>query len=375
MRKYYFFLILITGIFLYLGLRLGAEIGWPVWLGLFYIFVGVLFYPLKWLRKSSMNRIEHLWRWKAYMDLGLLCFLFSLVVLRDLVFLPLGALRPDWQPALFSAASSWIVIGISIIALLFGVWAARSGPRLKRIKIPLTDLPQGLEGFRIVQISDLHIGPTIGIKYVEKVVRIANSLRPDLTVLTGDIVDGDIDHHLDGVRSLAQLRSTHQSLMVTGNHEYYWNGPAWISAFENLGVQVLLNSRTLLQHKGEEILVAGVLDPAVILENAESGPDVKEALGPPATSAVKILLAHQPDFAHEASSLGFHLMLSGHTHGGQIFPLTLFIHSMQEFVKGLKKSGAMWVYVNQGTGYWGPPVRFGTVTEITLLELTRKPAL
>lgn len=374
MRKYQIFLALTIALFFYLAHRLMPGLGWPVAFGLFYVFLGVLFYPLKWLRKSSMNRIQHIWRWKAFMDLGMLCFLLSLVVLRDLIFLPLSYFYPHLQPLAFGPLSSVLIIGLAFAALLLGVYAARSGPRLKRVKIPLARLPAELEGFRIVQISDLHVGPTIGEKYVQKVVRIANSLEPDLTVLTGDIVDGDIEHHLSGAKALADLRSTHPPLMVTGNHEYYWNGPAWIAEFEKMGIHVLKNSRRVLNHEGADVLIAGVLDPAVHLADAAAYPDVPAALGPESAAAAKILLAHQPDFAHEASALGFDLMLSGHTHGGQIFPLTLFIHSVQEFVKGLKSSGSMWVYVNQGTGYWGPPIRFGTVTEITLLELTRKRA-
>lgn len=369
MRQYQLFLTVALVIFFYLAARLSPGIGWPIWLILLYVFAGILFYPLKWLRKSYMNRWQNLWRWKAYMDLGLLCFLFSLVFLRDLILGPLALFRPEWKANMFGPAANWTVVGLSLVALAFGVWAARSGPRIKRVKIPLANLPGGLEGFRIVQISDLHVGPTIGKRYVEKVVGVANSLAPDLTVLTGDIIDGDIDHHVGSVEPLRRLAGS--PLMVTGNHEYYWNGPAWIDVFESLGIHVLLNSRKILNHNGGEVLVAGVLDPAVVLNDPNAKTDLAKALGSVSSADVKILLAHQPDIAPEASAAGFNLLLSGHTHGGQIFPLTLFIHSLQKFVKGLKAAGSMWVYVNQGTGYWGPPIRFGTVTEITVLELAR----
>jgi hypothetical protein len=130
MRKYHVFLVFTIAVFLYLGLRLTPGLGWPVVLGLFYVFLGVLFYPLKWLRKSSMNRIQHLWRWKAYMDLGLLCFLLSLVVLRDLLHWPLKYVNPEWAVELMSPRSSAILILLSWLSLLFGVWGARAGPRL-----------------------------------------------------------------------------------------------------------------------------------------------------------------------------------------------------------------------------------------------------
>lgn len=368
MRRFHF---LLMAIFAYLGFRLSPGLGFSAWIFLALGFLGLLFFPSKWLRKSSMGKWQHSLRWKVYLDIGFLCFLTSFVVLRDLLYLVLLFVQPEWTENFFGLESSLIVVGLAFLALGLGMWTALSGPRVKTVKIPIRNLPSSMEGYRIVQISDLHVGPTIGARYVKKVVSKVNSLVPHLTVLTGDIADGDADHHSEAASHLSQLEPAGQIMYVTGNHEYYWDGPRWIEKFESFGMNVLLNTNKTIYFEDHEILVAGILDPACRLEGHK--PDLKAAsMDMHKNAAVKILLAHQPDIAHEASAAGYDLLLSGHTHAGQFFPFTLFIFSVQKFVKGLKACGKMWVYVNQGTGYWGPPIRLGSVTEITLLELTAK---
>lgn len=364
--------VMIVGFYLYLGFRLSPAMGLWIWPFIAFFFFGIFFFPSQWLRQSSMGRLQNLARWKCYMDVGFLSFLLSLVVARDLIFLPLLWFRPDLKDVLFGGVSSFLLIAAAFVLLKWGVWKALGGPQVKFVRIPIANLPRKLEGYRIAQISDLHVGPTIGSKYVRKVVKIVNALSPNLTVLTGDIIDGDVEHHLPAASHLAELQPAGQILCVTGNHEYYWDGPRWIREFELLGLQVLQNSRRIIEHNSHEILVAGVLDPQAVIAHPDNKPDLEAAFGSQRNSDVKILLAHQPNIAAEAAKAGFDLLLSGHTHAGQFFPFTLFIHSVQEFVRGLKACGKMWVYVNQGTGYWGPPIRLGTVTEITLLELTAK---
>lgn len=364
--------VMVVGFYLYLGFRLSPSMELWIWPFIAFCFFGIFFYPSQWLRQSSMDRWQSIARWKCYMDIGFLCFLLCLVIARDVLFLPVTWFRPDLKELLFGGTSSLILIGAALALLKWGVWKALVGPQVKFVQIPIANLPEKLVGYRIAQISDLHVGPTIGSRYVKKVVQKVNSLYPDLTVLTGDIVDGDVDHHLGAVAHLAELQPFGQILSVTGNHEYYWDGPRWIQEFETLGFHVLQNSCRIIEHKSHEILVAGVLDPQAVIVHPNNKPDLQAAFGKKRDSDVKILLAHQPDIAAEASKAGFDLLLSGHTHAGQFFPFTLFIHSVQEFVRGLKACGKMWVYVNQGTGYWGPPIRLGTVTEITLLELTAK---
>jgi uncharacterized protein len=369
MSKFYIFLVLLF-YYLYSRLSFGLQPWIPI--GLFFVAAGVILYPTTWLRKSSLGPWQHVLRWKVYLDIGILCFLTSFVFIRDLFFLPLTFVDILSYEMVFGPKSSSIVVALSLLALIAGIWTVKRGPKVKTVKIPIANLPQALIGYRIVQISDLHVGPSVGGKYVEKVVNIVNSLVPNMTVLTGDIVDGHVDHHLPAVKRLGRLEPLGQIMYVTGNHEYYWNGPRWILEFEALGMHVLQNSRRIIQFESHEILVAGILDPSASLAHPDLKPDLKAALGEKKDSDVKILLAHQPNIAHEAEKEGFHLLLSGHTHAGQFFPFTLLIFWVQKFVRGLKACGDMWVYVNQGTGYWGPPIRLGTVTEITLLELTRK---
>jgi hypothetical protein len=371
MIRFYSFL---ATLFLYLNWRLSPGLGITVTLALLYVFAGILLYPTPWLRQSEVRKYQHLLRWKVYIDIGLICFLSSFTIIRDLAFLPLTKLNILPVQNIFGASGSLLVISFAVIALIVGIWTAKRGPQVKSVKVPIRNLPDGLEGYRIVQISDLHVGPSVGSKYVKKVVEIVNSLLPNMTVLTGDIVDGHKEHHLPAVKHLGALEPAGQVMYVTGNHEFYWNGPAWISEFEKLGMHVLKNERRIIQHETYEILVAGILDPAAVLANPNLKPDLKAAMGDKKDSDVKILLAHQPNIAFAAEKEGFDLLLSGHTHAGQMFPFTLLIHYFQEFVRGLKACGKMWVYVNQGTGYWGPPIRLGTVTEITLLELTRQEA-
>lgn len=369
MRRFHYFLFVL---FAYLSYRLLPGLGFWTFPILGVVFAGVLLYPTHWLRKSSMQKWQHIFRWFVYMDMGFLTFLACLVFFRDLLYFPVLAIKPEWTENFFGFESSLIILVLSFVALKLGMWNALSGPKIKTVKVPIANLPQSLQGYRIAQISDLHVGPTIGSRYVRKVVQRTNALAPHMTVLTGDIVDGDAEHHLEAVKILKDLEPAGQVMYVTGNHEYYWDGPRWIQEFQDLGLNVLLNSSKRIQHHEHEIHVAGVLDPAVKLFDPKLQPNLVEAGQNMENAAVKILLAHQPDIAYEASEAGYDLLLSGHTHAGQFFPFTWLIFSVQKFVKGLKACGKMWVYVNQGTGYWGPPIRLGTVTEITLLELTAK---
>jgi predicted MPP superfamily phosphohydrolase len=296
-------------------------------------------------------------------------FLFSVTAVRDLIFWPSQFFAPKVFDLVFSAHGSVGLLALATLGLLYGAWQAASGPRIIAVQVPIRNLPRGLHGFKIAQISDLHVGPKIGAKYVQRVVKKVRELEPNLTVLTGDIADGDLKHLREAVLPLQQLGSP--SLYVPGNHEYYWDGPSWIRHFEALGLEPLLNSNKLIEHNEQTILVAGVVDPAARMVHSGLRPDAALAMGPKNDKAsVKILLAHNPSIAREAERVGFDLQISGHTHAGQFFPWTLVVRHVHEFSKGLKACGTMWVYVNQGTGSWGPQVRFGSSTEITLLTLT-----
>ena len=250
-----------------------------------------------------------------------------------------------------------------------GLAQALSGPRARELEVPIEGLPPGLDGLRIVQLSDLHVGPTIRRADVASVVELALSLKPDLIAVTGDLADGDPERLSRQVAPLAGLRAPLGAYYVTGNHEYYWDALAWMAKARQLGLTPLVNEGVVLSHRGERFLVAGVPD--------ESGGHFIDghfphhraaAIGP---ADFKILLAHRPDGVTAAERAGFRLQLSGHTHGGQFFPASLFIGLFHRFTRGLSRHGRMWVHVNPGTGYWGPPHRFGVPAEVTALTLRR----
>ena len=268
---------------------------------------------------------------------------------------------------------------LALLATLWGFWGARRTARVVSVDVPISGLPAGLHGFTVAQISDIHIGPTIGHDYLRRIVARVNALDADMVAITGDLVDGrvvDLAHH---VAPLAGLLSRHGTFFVTGNHEYYSGAQPWIEELQRLGVQVLVNQHVVLQHRGAAedaalpqvaLIVAGVADFSVhhFVESHRSDP-YKALDGAPHEIHTRLLLAHQPRSAPLAALAGFHLQLSGHTHGGQIWPWNHFVQFQQPFTSGLERLQKMWVYTSRGTGYWGPPKRFFVPSEITHLRL------
>lgn len=330
-------------IYFYLGLRLSSH--WSHWAILGGLYLAIMSFPFRKLFKFQL----HL----SYTAMGFMSFLLLFTFLRDVIFLTSQHL---YSPVL--------VIGFTFISLSLGFFNAARGPRIRKIIIPSDQLPDELNGFKIVQISDLHIGPTIGSRYVEKVVRMVNMLEPDLIALTGDIGDGPVKKYRNDISPLGFLKSKHGSFFVTGNHEYYWNANEWLSVMNNLGIINLINRGKIIDHHHKKILVAGVPDPVSRL--------LPDLTGMQETSAhYKILLSHRPGIAHQASISGYDLQLSGHTHGGQFFPWTIVVKIVHKMSKGLHRVNSMWLYVSTGTGSWGPLIRLGTNPEITLLTLTQ----
>ncbi len=159
--------------------------------------------------------------------------------------------------------------------------------------------------------------------------------------------------------------------LVTGNHEYYWGAQKWLEEFQKLGVRVLLNEHAVITKNGRELVIAGIADPTAGQLHASGAPDPEKAIEGAPGNTVKILLAHQPAVYREASRAGFHLQLSGHTHGGQFFPWSIVVALSHRYYKGLQRYENMWLYISRGAGYWGPPLRFAVPAEITLLRLKR----
>ena len=243
-------------------------------------------------------------------------------------------------------------------------------PEIKRVPIKIKSLPNNFKGFKIIQITDLHIGPTIRKDFVEKVVEIANSLKPDLVALTGDFVDGQIHELKNDFAPLKNLKSKHGSYFITGNHEYYSGADAWIEHIKNLGITVLRNENIKIKEGDEFIHLAGIDDWGAQYVHETHGPNYETAFEGCKGSETTILLSHQPKGFHKAVKYNVSLQLSGHTHGGQIWPFNFAVGLFQPFVRGLHKVKDSQIYVSCGTGYWGPAMRVGTHSEITQIELT-----
>ena len=342
------------------------------------------------LRRSGFdNPGLHLLTWAGYLGVGFLSFVFSYVVIRDLVWLPVAAVRrikariaksarrrEEMRPIDSPSRRGFLVnsmnYGILTAAALttgYGVAEAKQTPQVKRVPVAIDNLPPDLEGFRIVQITDIHVNPTFRRSSVEEIVEVVNTLDADVVALTGDLVDGSVDQLGYDVAPLAQVQSTSGNYFVTGNHEYYSGVIEWVEEVRRLGFTVLLNEHQVVARGKARLLLAGVTDyrGGNFLTSHRSDPQ-KALEGAPAAD-VKILLAHQPKNIFAASRAGYDLQISGHTHGGQFFPWNLLVGFAQPYVYGLHTHENTQIYVSRGTGYWGPPVRVGSPSEITLIEL------
>jgi uncharacterized protein len=317
------------------------------------------------LRLPAAERLT----WVGMLCLGLFSSLLVLTLLRDLVLLVLrvaGHMTPE-----FVAASG---IAVPLVALAIsgvGLFNARRTARVKRVDIRLPALAPALEGLRIVQISDVHVGATIQRGYLDAIVDRVNALEPDVVAITGDLVDGTVPELAAHVAPLARLRARHGTFFVTGNHEYYSGVHGWVDELQRLGLRVLHNEHVVLQHDGAALVLAGVTDYTGGHFDPAHRSDPHAALRGAPDGAVRVLLAHQPRSATAAAQAGFDLQISGHTHGGQFLPWTFFVRYQQPFTAGLHQLGRLQVYVSRGTGYWGPPKRIGAPSEISQLRLAR----
>lgn len=378
--------VVVLGLHAYLGRRLfGAGSGLGQWrragwgalalstLLILLAFPGGTFLP----RSSELLTVQY----AGFFAMGLVLILFPLTVVRDLLVAlrkgtrrlaraarpaePQGTTRREFLTSL----SSLGVLGSSSALAAAGTLEARRPPAIERVRVPIANLHPDLAGFRIAQISDLHLGPILGRAWLDEVVTHVNQLHADLIAVTGDLVDGTVDDLREDVGALRRLRAPHGVYFVTGNHEYYWDALAWVEEVRRLGLDVLVNEHRVVSVGAARLQVAGVTDLSARSILRRHATDPARALAGAPDAHLRLLLAHQPKSIQAARKLGVDLQLSGHTHGGQFFPWNLVIGFFQPLAQGLGRFGDTWLYVSRGTGTWGPPLRTGVPAEITELEL------
>ena len=374
----------------FVGWRLAPELaapwGWVLGIGLA---LSTVLMPLGLVgsRVAKQPWADRL-SWVGLLLMGLFSTLFVLTALRDVVLLVawvVSALDVALPLESIRSLTGQALPLLALLVTLLGFLNARRTASVVRVDVPIAGLPVALQGFTLAQISDVHVGPTIKQAYVQRIVATVNALGADVVAITGDLVDGRVAELAGHVAPLAGLQSRHGTFFVTGNHEYYSGAHAWIAELRRLGLTVLINEHVVLHH-GEfaaaqdesqmmaPLVLAGVTDFSAHHFDPLHRSDPAAALhGAPASALIRILLAHQPRSAQAALDAGFDLQLSGHTHGGQFWPWNLLVPLQQPFTAGLNRLQNLWVYTSRGTGYWGPPKRFGAPSEITALRLVAAP--
>ena len=321
--------------------------------------------------ERTLPRKISIWiNWPAYIWMGVgflfvvfLGFFDLLALLAATVF---SQSSPVWEYLSFHHRANGAFIIVSIVSAL----SLRSGlrfPTLVRHRVALDRWPQGLKGFKVLQINDIHIGPMYGARYAKKLARVVNEEKPDLIAVVGDVIDGTVRKVGATVDPLANLRAKHGVYYVTGNHEHYYHPQQWCEKFASLGWRVLRNESDLIQTDGGSFYVAGCFDYRGALDDCSE--DQQKALGGRKENIPTIFLAHDPSSFHKAKTFDVDFQLSGHTHGGQIWPFHYLVRLAIKYVAGFYKEERSLLYVSRGTGFWGPPMRFLAPQEITLHEI------
>ncbi len=357
----------------------------------------ILFMPMAplyifWRKHAISSPWVEIFSWLTYLSLGFFYLLFTFLIIRDMAFFLYAFLKrtfmlicknftsevADERPPVPERRSFLIhstnlgMLGISGVLSGYGLCNTRQPPNIVKVSVPVKSLPDDLEGFLIVQITDTHISPTISKDYMQTVVTRVNNLNADIIVITGDLADGPVAIFRNNVIILKDLCAQYGCYFVTGNHEYYAGAEPWIEEIDRLGIKVLLNENRLIRHCSGRIIVAGVTDYSAGRFLKDHVSDPKRALSGAQHSHVRILLAHQPRSIFAAASAEFDLQISGHTHGGQFYPGQFFVYLQQPYLAGLHRYDKTWIYVSRGTGYWGPPIRLGAPSEITVITLTKQ---
>lgn len=322
----------------------------------------------------------------AFAWMGTAFYLVLILLMTDLARLLAGGAAQLWAQFVSSPAGTDMppsperrialaqaTAGVASIAALGASGAAlRSGTgevEVREVGVKLERLPPQLSGLTLVQLSDVHVGPTIGRGFIEMIVAQCNALKPDAVLITGDLVDGSVAQLAEHVAPLAKLKSRYGTFFVTGNHEYYSGVEEWEVELRRLGIRVLRNERVSL---GDAVTIdlAGVDDHTAARHTPGHGPDTRRIITGRDPDKALILMAHQPKEIVLASEAGVDLQLSGHTHGGQLWPFTALVGLVQPYMAGLyTHDPKTQIYVSRGTGYWGPPMRLLAPAEITKIVL------
>ncbi len=317
----------------------------------------------------------------GYTSLGFFTLSFILFIAKDffnqlLIFSEkfIGIIHPvdDSKREFIKKSISIGIFSIAGSASLYGYKQARNGPQIIYQDIYFDKLPLEFDKYKVAQISDLHVGPTIKRPYVEGVLDKISQLNPDMVVVTGDLIDGSVNYLKKDMEPLVDMIAPNGTFFVTGNHEYYSGVDQWLDETNNLGFTNLLNSHQIIKKENSGIAIAGVTDYRAHQIKSTHKTDPNKALLGLSESTLKIVLAHQPASIFKVHEAGADLQLSGHTHGGQFWPFTYPTKWANPYLEGLHNHHGTQIYVNRGTGYWGPPLRIGVPAEITLFQLRKK---
>ncbi|MEW6411934.1 MAG: metallophosphoesterase [Candidatus Zixiibacteriota bacterium] len=339
------------------------------------------------------NNIEGEWTniiaWIGYLSFGFFTLLFAIVFLRDVAYALITIVQKtvEFSSHLIGAgaASAKAIdplrralvmnsVNAGLLAvtgglMAYGMYEALRKPAIVELTIPIKNLPKDLEGLRIVQITDIHVSQTIRRPFVQYVVETVNSLKPDLVALTGDLVDGSVEQLGHDTAPLADLKAPHGMFFITGNHEYYSGVEQWVEETARLGFTVLLNEHRIVQRGEGQLILAGVTDYSGGQFSPSHLSDPHKAITGAPVNLPRILLAHQPKSIFESSKAGYDYVISGHTHGGQYEPYHFLTRMSQPYLSGLHDFNGTRIYVSRGTGYWGPQIRIGARSEITVHTL------
>ena len=368
--------------------------GWPGFLATIFwiiiVFVLALIQPLYFWGKEKISDSPWVERLQiiGYLAIHYVSDILTLVMIRDVVgFSVWGGSQWGWWYwdgwDLYTGHAATVLIALPFVLLGLGYLVVRWGPFVKEIKIKDPRIPSEFDGFVIAHMSDIHLGPMMSFRLCQNLVRKLKSLKFDALVMTGDIVDCDTNRYAEDVEWVKDFTAPEGTFYCPGNHEYYWGLEKAMAPIRKTETKVLINQSAEIKKGNAKIRFWGVPDPISKYFPGADGFDWKK-LSPPKDGAFEILLAHQPHIVDEARHLGFHMQMSGHTHAGQFFPWNFLIIFFQKYSKGLYRVRAnkkakespddLWLYVNQGTGFWGPPTRLGTYGEITLITLKSLPA-